>query len=358
MTESAVDTPMSDVTVMGSGADQDSSRRFGPVRGVMLVVRQEFQIRLRTGRWRWLLGAWVALLVLITVLLDLSLDTGYGLEDDSRSRGVPLFGFLMLFVLGMILVISPALTAQSINGDRERGTLATLQVTRLRPTEIALGKLFASWLVGLVALALSLPFAGYAMASGGVTAARFAALYGVVALLIGVICAISQALSAVFSRSITSALLSYLVVAGLTVGTIIALTLAVPLTTETVDEIAADGSVYHYEEPHPERVWWLLAPNPFAILTDAAPTVPPRVAFRDDIYLVEDYDPLSEIGRFVRELRRPQGSPASSYRPDSSGPVWPYGLGFDVLVGVGSVIVTVRRLRAPATRLSRGVRIA
>jgi len=41
--------------------------------------------------------------------------------------------------------VTPALTAQSINGDRERGTLATLQVTRLRPADIALGKLAAGW---------------------------------------------------------------------------------------------------------------------------------------------------------------------------------------------------------------------
>src|SRR5262245_17186430 len=131
--------------------------------GIWLVTMQEFRIRLRTGRWRWLLGGWVALCAIFTLLLDLSVDTGYGIvRDDQINRGVPLFGILMCFVLGMVMVISPALTSQSITGDRERGTLATLQVTRLRPSEIAFGKLFAGWGVGLVMLILTLPFAGYA----------------------------------------------------------------------------------------------------------------------------------------------------------------------------------------------------
>src|SRR5262245_11418539 len=119
---------------------------------VWLVMTQEFRIRLRTGRWRWLLAVWVALLAAFTLVLDAGLETGYGFAADDSRRGVPLFGFLMFLVLGSMLVISPALTSQTINGDREKGTLATLQVTRLRPAEIATGKLLASWSVGLVAL--------------------------------------------------------------------------------------------------------------------------------------------------------------------------------------------------------------
>ncbi len=199
---------------------------------VWLVIAQEFRIRLRTGRWRWLIGGWVVLLAAFTFLLDIGLHTGYGYATDDSLRGVPLFGFLMFFILGAMLVISPALTSQTVNGDRERGTLATLQVTRLRPAEIAVGKLLAGWGVGLVALALSIPFAGYAMAQGGITIVRMLAVYGVVALLIGVVCAFSQALSALLARSITSALLSYVTAAALAVGTLIAFAIAVPLTED------------------------------------------------------------------------------------------------------------------------------
>jgi ABC-2 type transport system permease protein len=327
--------------------------------GVWLVVGQEFRIRLRTGRWRWLLGGWVVLLAAFTTLLDLSLFTGYGYSEDDSLRGVPLFGFLMFFVLGMVLVISPALTSQSVNGDRERGTLATLQVTKLRPVEIAVGKLFASWGVGLVALALSVPFAAYAMVRGGITIDRLASVYGVVALLIGVVCAVSQALSALLARSITSALLSYLAVAALTVGTIIAFGLISPLITEPVSQRTPEGDVYTYDAPREDRVWWLLAPNPFVVLADSAPRVPPRTVRNGDVISVDDYDPLSGIGRSVRQLRLPPNERyIDSGELRMGDPVWPWGLGFNVLLGIGAVAVTTARLRTPARRLARGVRIA
>jgi ABC-2 type transport system permease protein len=329
--------------------------------GAWLVARQEFRIRLRTGRWRWLLIAWVILLALFTALLDLSLYTGYGYVADGALRGVPLFGILMLFVLGMVLVISPALTSQTINGDRERGTLATLQVTRLRPLEITLGKLIAGWGVGVVALGLTLPFTGYAMAKGGITIGRTAVVYAVVALLIGVVCAVSQALSALLARSITSALLSYLTVAALTFGTIISFTLVAPLVTERRTERTPQGDTYTYDAVRLDLVWWLIAPNPFAIVADSAPRVPPRRVQAGDQIIVDDYDPLSAIGRQVRELRLPPGPRyGESGQPLTRDdlPVWPYGLGFNLILGAGAVAITTMRLRTPTTRLPQGTRIA
>jgi ABC-2 type transport system permease protein len=305
-----------------------------------------------------LLAGWVVLLGAFTALLDLSLFTGYGYSEDDSLRGVPLFGFLMFFVLGMILVISPALTSQSINGDRERGTLATLQVTKLRPVEIALGKLFASWGVGLVALALTVPFAGYAMVRGGITVDRLAAVYSVVALLIGVVCAVSQALSAVLARSITSSLLSYVFTAAMTIGTLITFLLVVPLTA-TEETYTTEGHSFTTSVSHEEYVWWLLAPNPFVILADAAPRVPPRYTARGDVIDVENYDPLSGLSNTVRELRRPRSLSSNPITwAEEDYPVWPYGLGFCVLLGAGSLWVTARRLTAPTRNLARGVRVA
>jgi ABC-type transport system involved in multi-copper enzyme maturation permease subunit len=338
---------------------------------VWLVIAQEFRIRLRTGRWRWLLGIWVALLAGFTFLLDAGLETGFGVDRDDSMRGVPIFGFLMFFVLGSMLVISPALTSQTVNGDRERGTLATLQVTRLRPAEIATGKLLAGWSVGLVALALSVPFAGYAASQGGILADRMLAVYGVVALLIGTVCAFSQALSSLLARSITSALLSYVVSAALVFGTIIAFFLVTQVAAER-RVIYNEWGSYETDVLHTERTWWLLAPNPFVILADAAPRVPRRIAGEfGDRY--EDYDPLSAIGNSVRQLRMPPdyttnfaysneleyyGEDGEVIAPPEDRPVWPYGVAFSVLLGAASLAVTTVRLRTPVRSLARGVRVA
>ena len=74
---------------------------------------------------------------------------------------------------------------------------------------------------------------------------------------------------------------------------------------------------------------------------------------------VDDYDPLSGIGREVRESRRPPQSEPVNYDGEDPMPaVWPYGLVFNVLIGVGAVAITTARLRTPSRRIARGVRIA
>ncbi len=334
---------MTDLTVQTTARPQVPTANL--LHGIRLVARHEFRVRLRTGRWRWLLGAWVAVVAVFTALLHLALLT------TDTAVGAPLFGGLMLFVLGLVLVVSPALTAQSINGDRERGTLATLQVTRLAPVQIAVGKLVAAWCVGLAALALTLPFVIWALAQGGVGLVRTVVVLVVVILLIGVVCAVSQALSALLSRSITSALMSYVAMFALTVGTLIAFGLSVPLTTETVRVSDNQGNVWDEQRAHTERVWWLLAPNPFVVLADAAPTLPPPKPQQS-----RPFDPLGEVGRQVRMVRH---GPGVEYEVVGYGaPVWPWGLGFDLLLGAGGVWVTTRRLRAPAHTLAKGVRVA
>jgi ABC-2 type transport system permease protein len=319
--------------------------------GVWIVARQEFRIRIRTGRWRWLLIGWLVLLAGFTLLLDAALTSTSYSRSDNR-EGVALFGFTMVFVLAMVLVISPSLTAQAINGDRERGTLAALQVTMLRPLHIALGKLLAGWGVGLAALAITLPFTGYAMAKGGIGVLRVIAIYLVVATLIGTICAISLALSALMTRTVTSTLLSYLAVAALTIGTTVGFALSLPLVTSSETMRYPDGSESTRSESHQEFIWWLLAPNPFVVVADAAPPISSgryRGYYNDD-------DVLELIGNGVRGLRAASSSSNGAEADDL--PVWPYGLGFNLLLGIGSIAIVQKRLRTPTDRLPPATRIA
>jgi hypothetical protein len=230
-------------------------------------------------------------------------------------------------------------------------------VTTLRPGEIAVGKLLAGWAVGLVALGLTIPFAGWAMVEGGVGVVRVLAVYGVSALLMGVVCAISLAFSATIARTVTSTLLSYLTVGVLCIGTLIGFELLLPLTETQVAVQTPEGYTYTYPHTHTEYIWWVVAPNPFAILADSAPRVDPRVTIRGDVVQLADNDPLSALARGVRSLRRPNSNSAADLQDDAYA-VWPWGLGFDVLVGVGAMVVTTRRLRTPSRRLGRGIRVA
>jgi ABC-type transport system involved in multi-copper enzyme maturation permease subunit len=353
--------------------------------GVTTVARQEFTLRIRAGRWRWLLGVWFVLVSGFTVLVHLGTRAA---AHDATDRGVVVYGSLMLFVLSLALLVVPSLTGQSVNGDRERGTLATLQVTLLSALEITLGKLLAAWGTALVFLALALPAIGYAVALGGVPVGRLVVVTLVEALLLGVVAALALCLSSLLSRTTTSGVLSYLTVFALTVGTLITFGIGTALTaehyTETsgcpsradlleqgmppeqADEFVGSCSTDSFEatRARTDRVWWLLAPNPFVILADAAPQLPKLTAeqVRERARLesqgisrqdLRDSDPLGGIGRGVRDLRTPPGATHEHRKA-----VWPWGLGFDLLVAAAAVALTARRLHAPSRKLARGQRVA
>jgi ABC-type transport system involved in multi-copper enzyme maturation permease subunit len=363
--------------------------------GVATVARQEFRLRIRAGRWRLLLGLFFALLLGFTALLRAGLTNLS--EQELAFKGTVLYGGLMLFVLGLALLVSPALAAQSINGDRERGTLAVLQVTRLSAGDIAVGKLAAAWGTALVFLALTAPLVAYAMTQGGVPVGRVVVVTVVLTLLLGTVCAVSLFLSAVLARTTTSGVLAYLTVFGLAVGTLIVFGLATAITAETttesfpvtcptlaelppdiplaerqsiVDGCTPGTQTFQSSQARTDRTWWLLAPNPFVVLADAAPQLPdtPLPPALDTGPRAADLDPLGQIGRQVRDLRQPPETRTESSvavleeAPDEPlprpKPVWPTGLAVNVVLGVGAVVLTTRRLRTPSRTLPKGQRVA
>ena len=346
------------------------------VSGIATVARQEFRLRIRAGRWKWLLAVFFLVLLGFTALLRAALSQVS--DEDLQFKGTVLYGGLMLFVLGLALLVVPALAAQSVNGDRERGTLATLQVTRLTAGEITLGKFTAAWGTALVFLALTLPLVGYAMTQNGVPLVRVVVLTLVLALLLGAVCAISLWWSAVLSRTTTSGVLAYISVFALTIGTLIVFGLTTAVTAEqvtetyqndcppgTVEQGCVEGPMtYETTRARTDRTWWLLAPNPFVVLADAAPQIPDGeqgLPVDEDFQVqASDLDPLGQIGQQVRNLRQEPGESDvyGSGSRDVTRPVWPTGLAIDVTLGVLALWLTARRLRTPTRTLPKGQRVA
>lgn len=357
--------------------------------GITTMAQHEVRLRLRSGRWRVLLGVWFVLVSGFTVLMHVGVRHS---NPRAADKGIVVYGALVLFVLALALLVVPTLTGQSVNGDRERGTLATLQVTLLSAQEIAVGKLLAAWGTAFVFVALTLPGMLYSVVLGGVPVSRLVIVTLVVVLLLGVVAALALCLSSLLGRSTTSGVLSYLAVFALSLGTLISFGLALPLTQEdytetytdtcpTRQELAVNGvppaevdrilsrcggeQTYSGSRVREDRVWWLLAPNPFVILADAAPQLPPlseaeqlrRSRLQEQgLYTsdLRDSDPLGALGRSVRGLRYgPEEDESQGRRP-----VWPYGLAFDVALAAGAVWLTARRLKAPSRALPKGQRVA
>jgi len=180
-------------------------------------------------------------------------------------------------------------------------------------------------------------------------------------------------------RPTTSSVFAYLSVAALCVGTLIIfglVTAAFGTTkvthTASIPVTGPDGTTtsqtYTTDETRTDRTWWLLSPNPFVVLADAAPASSSRTISGPDGAEVsyQRLDPLGGLGHTVRRLRlAPQdqdtiGLNASDSGDDNSlgGPVWPTGLIVNVSLGILALAVTRLRLVTPTRKLPRGVRIA
>ncbi|MDU0313981.1 ABC transporter permease subunit [Phycicoccus sp. M110.8] len=377
--------------------------------GIRTVAALELRQRARTSRWPVVLGIWFVVIALVAFLAY------YATRDPDLRSGRAMYDVVVFFVLGLAMLIVPSLTATSVNGDREHGVLATLQTTLLTHWDLVVGKLLAAWLVAMAFLAASLPFLVWAWAVGGVAAVGILLSLLVLVLVLAVVCAVGLMFSTLTARPVASAVLTYLAMGALVFGTAIGFGLSVFLVTDkepqrvhgipanwyeahqppaidpsdpnlTPEQLkqleqagqptAADCVTYTRTQSvsHTERIWWMLPLNPFVVVADAAPSRAPNHAGADDAY-VGGFTPMRWIAGGARTARKGPDAvvdecrfatgdaTAQAYQDPfdkafETGPVWPYGLGFLLVLGAGATTVAARRLRTPVRRLPNGTRIA
>lgn len=343
--------------------------------GVRTVMRLELRQRVRSSRWQLMLGLFF---LTIGVLSGLVMWVS-GFDDES---GAFLYGAVAWLVLTLGLLVAPAMTATSVNGDRSSGTLAPLQMTLLSPAEIALGKLLAGWVTSLAFLGTAVPFLLLAMVPGGTGIGRFAATTSMMALVMLIVCAIALGWSALTARTVSSAVMTYLTTAFLCIGTLILFGLSYQLVTqEERVRVLQDpflGPDHDFSEPiprsdcvqttatrsvaHTETIWWLLAANPYVVVADAAPG-----GQGEDVFALikagvrsaqaGPQEPVDECWSSV-DFQGGAFSPLDGQSARAGLPVWPFGLVINLGLGAVGVGVAVNRLSTPVRRLPRGTRIA
>ncbi|GKV67643.1 hypothetical protein NCCP2716_01410 [Sporosarcina sp. NCCP-2716] len=85
------------------------------------------------------------------------------------SESVMLFSFLTFIQLGLVLFITPGLTAGTISGERERQTLPMLLTTSQSSFQIISGKLLSSVLFLLLLIVAGLPIYSLVFLFGGIS---------------------------------------------------------------------------------------------------------------------------------------------------------------------------------------------
>ena len=310
------------------------------------VVGRELTERLRGLRAFVALSIFVLLLTLTAFLVFEG--SGAARDGDLSARtsvGRLVFESVLLIMTALVLFFVPGIAAGAIAGERERQTLATLQVTLLRPRSILAGKIIAALAYLVLLIVAALPVLAVAWMLGGIRVidiVRGVLGITVVALLLAVMVV---AVSTFARRVQTATILAYAFTALLLITGPVLFGIVAVLDARTDNGPGDDASAPAV----------LLAVNPVALVADLG-------GGRS-----ESFDgPLSGIREGLHDIKAENGGGWFSFGADEAvldagrvdfgdGPTDFTGVPIWLLAGGAMTVVAAllfagatRRLRAPA----------
>ncbi|CAN7242653.1 MULTISPECIES: ABC transporter permease [Microbacterium] len=332
-----------------------------------IIARLELTQRLRSVGWYVLLGVFALVLLGVTGL-------SFAVYSWGDAVGAGVYSIVVNIVLLLVVLVSPTLSGNAINGDRDAATLAAVQVTAASTGDIMLGKLVAAVATGGAFLVVAVPFLALSLLGGGANPAVLLISLLVLAAEIIIVAAIGVGLSGLIARPLFSVATTYLVVAALVFGTLIVFGLGGMA-------VRSEATVYSrpydangtpdcdrwevnstQDVPRFDLVWWTLAANPFVVLADATPTEYATGGYPVDMFGQIKYG-LRSAQLSPLEQRWDECDPGGGYRTpqeviDSTVPSWFVGLGVQIVIAGSLFAGAWARTRTPARRLPPGTRIA
>jgi hypothetical protein len=223
-------------------------------------------------------------------------------------------------------------------------------------------------------LVIALPFLAFSLLGGGASPLVLLTSLLVLIAEIIIVAAIGVGLSGLLARPLFSVTTTYLVIAGLTIGTLIVFLLGgMAVRTEQTqyhrpydssgNPVCDSWESFTQEVPRFDLVWWALAANPFVVLADATPT-----EFTPDGYPVDLFGQIKYGVRSAQQAPVPERWDECAYNSDNyetpeqviakTVPSWFVGLGVQILLAAALFAGAWARTRTPAKRLPPGTRIA
>jgi ABC-2 type transport system permease protein len=178
------------------------------------IITSEMKIKMRG--WRTALGiaAYLGVLLLIGFLYYLAFiehSISWGSSVNARQEaGMQIYTALAIVQFGLILLITPAQTAGTISGEREKQTLELLLSTKISSFGIVFGKLISSMSYILLLIITSIPLFSLVFLFGGITPGDMAQLflfYIITAFAVG---SIGIFYSTLFKRTVISTVVTYI----------------------------------------------------------------------------------------------------------------------------------------------------
>ena len=351
--------------------------------GIGVIFSLEMRQRLRGIAWYVLLGVFFLILLIVTgVFAFVVFVAGDESSAERAQTAGPALSTIIYLVLLLGTLVAPAMSGNAINGDRDAGTLATTQVTLVTTWQLVLGKFLAAWVTALGFLAVASPFVIIAAVAGGLSPVSLLVSIIVLAVELGVVAAIGVGLSGVIPRPLFSVVVTYLVVAALSLGTLIAFALggvAVQTRvtnydwddTNTKTHVCSGLESYTDSAPRFDLDWGFLVTNPYVLLADAVPTNydshgEPKDLFGTikvgvrsaQISPVTHETPAQVCADETHNRYAPGGYANSRDLVNATTPGWAVGLLIQLILAAGALVGGWARTRTPAGRLPKGNRVA
>lgn len=184
------------------------------------VYKREAMVSARSFKLALILMIFNGILALVALLNMYSTLAQVRLTAEIQYTSfLDLYLFVAVLEFVMLIFIMPALTAGSISGERERQTLELMLTTRMRPSEIVMGKLMSSLSTMFLLIISSFPIIAMVFVYGGVTVNDIGLLllcYIAAALFSG---SLGLCCSALFRKSTVSTVASYAILGLVVIGT-------------------------------------------------------------------------------------------------------------------------------------------
>jgi hypothetical protein len=257
------------------------------------------------------------------------------------------------------------------------------------------GKFLAAWGTGLAFLVAATPFIAWALLLGGVDLLTFFSSLLALALQLGILTMIGVGLSAVIQSPLFSIVVTYLVVAFLSIGTLIFFGLAGAVTMQfreisygypaesywqDAEQCATDQECLEALDPECtfpddsftqtywryDYYWWILAANPYVIIADFAPTTLSEDGYPTDVFgsikqgarAAQIPPDIPEDGAQVCDTALSYPSTSYEQTMEQTIPTWWMGFGLQLAGAAWAFVGGARRIRTPAAKLPKGSRIA
>lgn len=179
------------------------------------------EIKLRFRSFKSMLGvifylAAIGLMILAFIYMSTSGGPSYTFSSHQSRQMFMVLSFLQL---GLVIFVTPGLTAGVISTERERQTLNILLTTTQTSTSIILSKLFSSICFLLLLVVGSMPLYSFVFLYGGVSPELLFYVLGIYILMMISFGAIGVMFSTIIRKTIVSIVITYSVALFLVAGT-------------------------------------------------------------------------------------------------------------------------------------------